>query len=152
MQSIPLILGAVSAASQLVGGIAGASSANAQARELASERKQVELDALTQENDRRRRLVQALAAQDVEAAHQGISLERSATLATIREADIDSANTDIGLIRAGAKNRINSLKASASSAVAGGRIGLFTSALAGGASLLKGIDRYNKIRTPDDNS
>ena len=132
--AIPYLLAAtaaVSAYSAVQTGKAQSAAADAQAR-------QAENDAKTQLVERKRALIETLAAQNVGAAAQGRTIS---SISALQSEDLRREGYDETLIKGGAAAQSKAYKDAGSAAVT-------SSYLNAGSSLLSGATQYASLKTP----
>ena len=130
--AIPYLL----AASTAVSAYGAISSGQAQSAAAKAQARQAEADARTQLIERKRNLIETLAAQNVGAAAQGRTIS---SISTLQQADIERAAYDETLIEGGAAAQSSAYNAAASAASLSG----LTSAT---GSLLSGAYEYAKLK------
>ena len=134
------------AGSAVYGGIQASKGARSQAALYEGERKQIEVDAINQENDRRERLKMALAAQDASAASRGVDA-LSPTQRAMASTDTEATNDDI---RAGAKNGMRSSRISSKSYMSTSRSSVVGSMFEAGGSLFKGAHNQRMLNREEE--
>ena len=149
MQAAPIIMAVAAAGSAVYGGIQASKGARSQAALYEGERKQIEVDAINQENDRRERLKMALAAQDASAASRGVDA-LSPTQRAMASTDTEATNDDIGTIRAGAKNGMRSSRISSKSYMSTSRSSVVGSMFEAGGSLFKGAHNQRMLNREEE--
>lgn len=128
--AIPYLLAtttAVSAYSSVQQGKAQSKAAEAQAR-------QAETDARTQTIERKRALIETLAAQNVGAAAQGRTIS---SISTLQQEDVRRAEYDNTLIKGGASAQVNAYKYAGKTAQQQGYLNAGSSLLQGGMNFAK---------------
>lgn len=129
--AIPYLL-AATAATSAYGAI---SSGKAQSEQAKAQAAQAESDARTQTIERKRALIETLAAQNVGAASQGRTIQ---SIAGLQQEDLRRAGYDETLIKGNAAAQSNAYKSAASSAMTSGLI-------SAGSSLLSGATSYASL-------
>ena len=121
--------------STLLSGYSALQQGKAQSAAMKAQADQAEAEARTQTIERKRRLIETLAQQNVGAAAQGRTIS---SISTLQQEDIRRAGYDETLIKGGAAAQSSAAQSAASSALSSGY-------LSAGSSLLSGAYKYSTL-------
>lgn len=125
-------------ASTAVSAYSAVSAGKAQKEQYKAQARQAETDARTQTIERKRALIETLAAQNVGAAAQGRTIS---SISTLQQEDVRRSEYDNTLIKGGAAAQVNAYKYAGKTAQQQGYLNA-------GSSLLQGATSYAMLQAP----
>lgn len=137
---------AVSAYGTIQAGNAKAEAAEFERAQYEDQRKINQIQALDEENDRRKRLNQVLASNRASAAGMGISTDASRSFLSIQQDSANEAERDIGRIRLNAAGENRRLSLAADQARLEGSAARRSGYIGAAGTLLKGGYEYTQLK------